>query len=261
MKDVLLEVKNASFSYKGGRIIFHDVNLSLHKGEIFTILGPNGAGKSTLLNSIVRLLKLNEGEILLNGKTITSMRERDIAKMIAYVSQSSMSTFDYSVREYIVMGRAAHIGIFGKPGKEDYAIADAIIEKMNIQHLSQKLYMQISGGERQQACVARALVQQPEIIIFDEPTSALDYGNQLKTLALIRELSEHGYGVIMTTHNPDHVILLGGTAGILDRGGRMKSGPAEEMLDETYLSELYRANLKLVYVDDVKRKACLAMRF
>lgn len=259
--DRLLKVENASFSYRGGRVIFHDVNFAVDEGEIFTILGPNGAGKSTLLNSIVNLLKLKEGRILLEGKELSELKEREIAKKIAYVSQISTSTFDYSVREYVVMGRAPHIGIFGKPQAEDYAIADEVMERMGIGHLARKLYTQISGGERQQACVARAVVQKPKLIIFDEPTSALDYGNQLRTLELIKELSNQGYGVIMTTHNPDHVILLGGTVGILNREGEMETGPAEEMLEETRLSEIYRANLRMVYVDEVERKACLARRF
>lgn len=254
----LLKVENASFSYKGGRTIFHDVNFSVNQGEIFTILGPNGAGKSTLLNSIVNLLKLKSGRILLDGADITQMKEREIAKQIAYVSQISVSTFDYSVREYVVMGRTPHIGVFGKPQEEDYAIADEVIKKMNISHLADKLYTQISGGERQQACVARAVVQKPRLIIFDEPTSALDYGNQLRTLSLIKELSQQGYGVIMTTHNPDHVILLGGTVGILDRSGKMQTGPSGEMLEERRLSDIYKANLKMVYVEEVSRKACLA---
>lgn len=257
----LLKVENASFSYRGGRPIFQDVNFTVDEGEIFTILGPNGAGKSTLLNSIVNLLKLQKGRILLEGNDISQMKEKEMAKKIAYVSQISVSTFDYSVREYIVMGRAPHIGVFGKPREEDYAIVDEVMAHMHISHLADKLYTQISGGERQQACVARAVVQKPKLIIFDEPTSALDYGNQLRTLALIKELSDQGYGVIMTTHNPDHVILLGGSVGILDRHGKMESGTAEDMLEENRLSDIYRANLKMVYVEDVERKACLARRF
>ena len=135
-----------------------------------------------------------------------------------------------------------------------------MLKRMGITHLASKLYTQISGGERQQACVARAVVQKPKLIVFDEPTSALDYGNQLRTLSLIKELSEQGYGIIMTTHNPDHVILLGGTVGLLSREGEMETGPADEMLDEKRLSEIYDTELKIVYVEEVGRKACLAKR-
>lgn len=253
----LLEVKGASFHYQGGQPIFCDVNFSIQRGDLFTILGPNGAGKSTLLNCIANLLKLPQGKILLDGQDIKTMPIKEVAKKVAYVSQDNRLAYGYSVRDYIVMGRAPHLGMFFQPKKEDYILVDDTIREMGMEHFAHKAMTQISGGERQQACIARAIVQTPELILFDEPTSALDYGNQLKTLRMIKRLSQRGYAIIMTTHNPDQPILLDGYAGILGRDGRMEIGRVGEILSEQRLSSLYGIELKMIHIDEVNRDACI----
>ena len=253
----LLEVKNASFHYQSGQPIFEDVSFSIQRGDLFTILGPNGAGKSTLLNCIANLLKLPQGEIMLDGKNIKDLPIREVARKVAYVSQDNRLAYGYSVRDYIVMGRAPHLGMFYQPQKGDYEMVDAAIEEMGMGHFAHKAMTQISGGERQQACIARAIVQTPELILFDEPTSALDYGNQLKTLRMIKRLSQRGYAIIMTTHNPDQPILLDGYAGILGRDGRMEIGTVGDTLSEQRLSALYGIELKMIFIDEVQRAACI----
>lgn len=253
----ILKIQNASFSYDSKRKVLDNVTFSIQKGEICTILGPNGSGKSTFLNCLVHLLKLDEGEIFLFGQPIESLSPRAIAQKIAYVSQNTSSVYDYTVRDFIGMGRAPHHRLFERPGAEEWHLVDQAIEKMHIGHIRDKKFTQISGGERQQACVARAIVQQPELIIFDEPTSALDYGNQLRIIALVKEVSEQGYAIIMTTHNPDHAIMLGGQVSVLSRSGEMKTGPAEDMIEEKRLSHMYQTELRLVYVPEIGRIACL----
>lgn len=124
--------------------------------------------------------------------------------------------------------------------------------------MAEKAYTEISGGERQQVTIARALAQEPKVILLDEPTAHLDYGNQIRTVRLIRELADEGYGVIMTTHNPDHVLMLGGKVGVLDREGRMEFGDAGVILTEEKLSRLYQVRLRLVQVEGLDREACVA---
>ena len=171
-------------------------------------MGPNGIGKTTLLNCIANLITPTKGEILINDKNINKMLPQDIAKTISYVPQTITPSFDYKVLEYVVTGCAPRLGTFERPKKIHYSIARDAIKQMKISHLSHKAYTQISGGERQQVSIARAISQQPKIILMDEPTAHLDCGNQIKVLKIIKEMVQKGYGVVFTTHNPDQALLL-----------------------------------------------------
>ena len=185
------------------------------------------------------------------------MKVSDIARLVGFVPQSSSPTFGYSVLDFVVMGRAPLLSTFARPGKEDRKAAEAALEQLGIAHLADRACSEISGGERQQAVIARAIVRRPEIILFDEPTAHLDYGNQLRTLKIIKQLSEEGFTTVITTHNPDHAILLGGKAAILDRDGHLDSGPADEMISEERLGRVYGAPLLVRYVEEVGRRVCL----
>ncbi len=254
----LFEVNKVSYKYKNSLTIIKDISFSIEKGEVFTILGPNGAGKSTLLNCIAGIFQPLSGQILLDGEDINSMSQRMRAQKVAYVPQYSANVYGYAVRDYIAMGRAPHLGMFFMPKEEDYKIIDEAIELLEIEKFCNKSYNNISGGQRQLASIARAIVQQPKLIIFDEPTSALDYGNQLKIMRIVKKLSESGYSVIMTTHNPDHPILLGGSVGILNAEGNIKTGSVKEIMKEDILSEIYKTELKLIYVNEIKRMVCVS---
>ncbi len=256
---MILEVKNLSFSYAQGRTIFEDVSFGLKEGEILSILGTNGAGKSTLLNCIANLFKPAKGEILLDDKPMSKMDLKDIAKLIGYVPQVHNPAYSYNVIDFVVMGRTPYIGYFSSPQEEDYAIAEEALKKLNIYHLADKAYTEISGGERQQATIARVMAQDPKVILLDEPTAHLDYGNQLRTVHMIKQLAEAGYAVIMTTHTPDHVIILGGHVGILNKQGRFEVGAMESMMSSERLSQLYQMELGVLYIEQAKRKACIAI--
>ncbi len=256
---MIIEAKDLNFSYsKNSRQILRDVSLTLEEGEIMSILGPNGAGKSTLLSLLAVLLKPDSGTISLCGQDTKGMKPRDIASIVSFVPQTHTPAFSYTVFDFVLMGRAPKIGMFEKPHAKDFEIVNAVLEEVGILELANKPYTEISGGERQQATIARALAQEPKAILFDEPTAHLDYGNQLKTLRVIRSLSEKGYAVIITTHNPDHAIMLGGTTGVLDRCGHFETGPSKEIITEEMLNDVYgRTNLKLTYMEEVDRYICV----
>lgn len=240
---MILDVKNLAFGYHRDHVLFRNVNFSVDKGEIFSILGSNGIGKSTLLNCIANLLTPFEGEIFLNG---TSMKEMDlpqIAKTIGYVPQMNDVAYAYEVRDYIVMGRAPYLGMFAKPSEKDYALTDQTMEELGISHLAGRAYTELSGGERQQVSIARAIVQQPDLIILDEPTNHLDYGNQLRMIQMIRKLAQAGYGVIITSHMPDHVLLLDGKVGILGDDGVLQVGKTREIMTKENLEKLYHVEI------------------
>ncbi|MGM9526156.1 MAG: ABC transporter ATP-binding protein, partial [Peptococcaceae bacterium] len=154
---MILEVKNLKFSYHKKKPVFADVNFTLNQGETLTILGPNGAGKSTLLNCLANVLTPTGGDIFLEGKNIRETSLRDVARILGYVPQSHTPAYGYSVRDFVVMGRAPYLGMFQKPGRDDYALADRVIAQMNLTKLADQPYTEISGGERQQAAIARAI--------------------------------------------------------------------------------------------------------
>lgn len=254
----LLEVNNATFAYSDSKVVFTEVNFAVEAGQVLSIIGPNGAGKSTLLNCLAGLCALNSGTVSINGTPLKKMDRRTVARSIGYVPQIHNPAYGYSIRDFVVMGRAPYISTFRMPGKDDYAKADSAIALMGISHLAERPYTEVSGGERQQATIARVIVQEPRVIMLDEPTSALDFGNQLKTIRMVKELAERGYAVIMTTHNPDQAIMLGGLVGILDKNGCFTVGSAHEIIKETTLTELYQTEVKITYVAQVSRNACLA---
>lgn len=255
---MILEVENLSYRYqKAVSPILRDVSFQLDSGEIMTILGCNGAGKSTLLNCLGNVFTPTSGRILLGGEDLRAMNLRKAARMIGYVPQNHTAVYSYTVRDFIVMGRAPHLGILQSPGEKDYEIADQVIKELGIVRLADKAYTEISGGERQQALIGRAIVQQPKIILFDEPTNHLDYGNQLRMLRMVRKLAKKGYAVLMTTHMPEHAMLLGGKTAILDRKGMLHVGNAEEVINEKAMDEIYQIKVKIVYAPEVGRKICV----
>ena len=254
---MILEVENLSFRYRGGRTIFHDVSFSLDKGGVLAILGANGAGKSTLLNCIANLYRPESGSIHLDGQPMSQMTMAEVARIIGYVPQVHTPAYAYTVREFVVMGRTPYIGAFATPSAADYRLADEALERMGIAHLRDKVYTEISGGERQQVTIARVITQQPKIILLDEPTAHLDYGNQYRVVQMVKELSQEGYALLMTTHNPDHAIILNGKVAILNREGVLGIGQAADTLNADTLSRLYGLRVKTTYDEDAQRNICV----
>lgn len=256
----LLEVKNLGFRYYAEYPISKNVSFSLDEGEVLSLLGPNGAGKSTLLNCISGLAGPSAGDVLLQGKPVDVYSTRELAKLLAYVPQHISVAYGYSVREYLVMGAAPRLGMFATPRDDDYKRVDEAIETLELQKFEHRSVNHLSGGERQRVAIARAIVQNPKIILFDEPTSALDYGNQIRVMRTIRRLSERGYAVIMTTHNPDQPILLGGKVAMLNSDGTLATGDSATTLTSDRLTQLYQTDLHLVYIDEVDRVACVSSK-
>jgi iron complex transport system ATP-binding protein len=186
------------------------------------------------------------------------MSAREVARIVGYVPQIHVPVFSYTVLNFVMMGRAPKIGIFKRPCQEDEDAAFEALETLNIAHLANRPYTDISGGERQQATIARAVVQNPSVILFDEPTAHLDYGNQHRILLLLRSMACRGFSVVLTTHNPDHAVLLGGSAAVLDRDGHLAAGESHDVVTEARLMNLYGMKLSMTYVPEVSRIVCVA---
>ena len=235
----MLEVRNIGFSYRGGERVLEDVSFSLEEGTVTCLLGPNGTGKTTLLKILLGLLKNDSGSVGWNGKDITSLGARERARIIGYVPQFSGLTFPYSVEEVVLMGRLSHLPAGGAPGKEDRKIVSAALSHLGLEHLSKKLFHQLSGGEKQMVIIARALAQQSKLLVMDEPTASLDYSNQVRALRVIRKLSDEGYTVLMTSHSPDQAFLVADNAVLMKDGRVFREGKPDEVVTSAALSSLY----------------------
>lgn len=247
----LVDVSNASFSYDT-HDIFEQISFSVKSGEIFCLLGPNGCGKTTLLDCILGFHRLRSGSISIQGKDSGSLRPGQIARSIAYVPQRHDRTFPYTVREIVTMGRAAYLGLFESPSKADRRMAEEALEHLGIQHLGNRPYTQLSGGETQLVMIARALVQQAPVVILDEPTAHLDFRYELAVMEVICGLvKKNGLAIIMATHFPNHAFYFQNNGvrtsiALLHDGAFLATGPPENVLDEEMLRRLYGVNTHVI---------------
>lgn len=256
---VILEVCDASFAYANGHHVFGEISFSLEEGGVLSILGPNGTGKSTLIKCLTGILRLDRGSVSLYGDEITAMKRADVASAIGYVPQAHQIVFPFSVREFVLMGRAPHLGPFAVPGRRDREIAQQAMETVGVSHLADRAVSEISGGEHQLVMVARALAQEPAILLLDEPTSHLDFGNQIRILTLIEKLARRGIAVIQSTHFPDHGFLLSGSAAIMEGGAFIARGQTEEVITAENLKRAYGVDVSVQFFEQARRKICIPL--
>ncbi len=185
----------------GGRPVLDAVRLEVRPGEVVGILGPNGAGKTTLLRIAAGTLRPDRGDVWLGERRIHAMSERERARQLAVVPQSTTLPFPFRVGELVLMGRAARLGWLGFEGPADLAAARAALERVGIAHLADRSVLEISGGERQLAVVARALAQEPATLLLDEPTAFLDLRHRLEVLAAVREHAAAGGSALLVSHD------------------------------------------------------------
>ena len=239
----ILELERISFKY-GEKRVLQDVTLTVAKGEFFGILGPNGSGKSTLLNLIDGIRLPCEGEIRLKGIAPGKMQRRDVARLVAVVPQEASWVFPLTVEEVVLMGRTPHIGRLAFESERDLAVARSAMEATDILPFAARLMEALSVGERQRVLIARALAQEPEIILLDEPTSSLDIAHQIRTFDLIRSLSRSaGLTVVSVTHDMNLASLYCHRIALLEEGRLHSLGRPGEVLNESNISEVYRVNV------------------
>ena len=254
----LFDVKNISFSYDGEEI-FSDISFSIDKGDVLCILGPNGTGKTTLIKCLNGLHQINSGEILINGKNIKKLSFKEISKHIGYIPQSHVPSFPFKVLDVVVMGRAPYLNLTDSPKKEDIEIALNSLKTLGIEHLKDKEYTNLSGGERQLVFLARILCHQPDILILDEPTSHLDFGNQIKLLEIIDNLARSGLSIIMSSHFPDHAFLSSNKVAIMKDKKFIDFGSPDDVVTEDNLKKAYSIDVKLIELDN-NRKVCVPLK-
>jgi len=229
-----------------GRTLGRDITLEVETGEVLCVLGPNGGGKTTLFRTLLGLLPAHGGAITLNGRPLADCTATERARVMAYVPQAGNSYFAFAVREVVLMGRTAHLGLFAAPGAIDIAAADAALAELNIAHLADKPFTHISGGERQLVLIARALAQESPLLVMDEPTASLDFGNQALMLNEILRLRASGRSVLFCTHNPDHALRCADRALLLHRGSVLALGAPREVVTAANLQVLYGVEVQLI---------------
>ena len=242
------ELRDISCGYAASNPIVRNLNLELHNGDICCILGPNGVGKTTLFRTALGLLKPLRGRVLVNGEDISSWNARKTARYMGYVAQAHTPSFPYLVREVAMMGRMGKIPAFSKPDVSDYKIVEQALADVGIDHLRDVPYSKISGGERQLLMIARALCQEPEMLVMDEPTASLDYGNMVLVMRTIRKLSEKGMIVVFTSHMPDQAFMCKATTVLLLRDNPPVVGYCNDVITESNLWTAYHAEIQILEV-------------
>jgi iron complex transport system ATP-binding protein len=241
----MLAVESLAFGYPQ-RTVGRDVSFTLDAGEVMCVLGPNGSGKTTLLRTLLGLLPLREGKIRFNGENPQSLPRRDVARIAGYVPQAHSPYFAYSVRDMVLMGRSAHLGTFSRPGAHDREVAARALESLGISPLADRPVTEISAGERQLALVARALAQEPRLLVMDEPTASLDFGNQVRVLERVAALAAGGISILFSTHDPDHAFLAAQRALLLAEGRVLALGTPREVIRADTLERLYHVAVQVV---------------
>lgn len=252
-----ISAENISFSY-GKEKILDDISFTLPSSSLTALLGRNGAGKSTLMRIMMGFLKPDSGRILIDNQPLDELKPKERALKIAYIPQFSPIAYPHTVRNLVLMGRAPSLPLFAKPGKKDEKIADKVLSDLGISHLSSRPIDEVSGGERQLAIIARALVQDAGILLLDEPASSLDYGNQLKVLETLSALKDKGYTLLFTTHSPDQALMASTSLMLMDENGRIEITDKEH-LEEERLSRLYGRKLHIsrVFTGRNERMTCV----
>ena len=252
----VLKINNLFFSYPGVNVL-KGVSFKVDRGEIFSILGPNGSGKTTLLKCLNGILeperKNKKGKILINGKDITELSAREIAREIAYVPQIHKPVFPYSVLDVVVMGRNPYLSPLSHPKKNDFSIAVENLKRVQAVHLKDKLYTELSGGEMQLVLIARALSQEPDILILDEPTAHLDFRNQITILRIISGLSRDRHlTIVMSMHDPNYAMLYSTRVMYLVNGETAGIDTPEKLINSSYLKKVYNVDTDIVQINGKK---------
>lgn len=261
---MILELRRLSCGY-GRRVVLSGVDLSITAGENLCLLGPNGVGKTTLFRTILGAIEPMGGEILINGKSLSGQSRRQRARLMAYVPQAHTAPFPFHVMDVVLTGRTAHISLTASPSRHDEEVAGAALERMGIADLAERPYTELSGGERQLVLIARALAQEPRVLIMDEPSSHLDFGNQARLLSLIKSLvHERDLAVLMSSHFPNHAFACASRVGLIKDGHLVALGDPGAVLTESSLEDIYGIPVRILEGDpetDPALKVCAARAF
>lgn len=246
---VALQVDQLSFAYRPGQPVLHEVNLRVDAGQFTAVLGPNGSGKSTLLKCLLGRLATRHGQIHINGQPLAAYRSAELAQQIAYVPQSVSHSLAFTVREVVLTGRFAHGQFLGLANPNDTAVAQDVMRQCGVDHLADRLVDELSGGEAQCVMIARALAQQPRLLLLDEPTSHLDLHNQASIYRLMQSLArEQHMAVLCVSHDVNLAARFADQLLMMNQGRRIALGPPADAMTQENLEATYETDVQLLEV-------------
>jgi iron complex transport system ATP-binding protein len=241
--DCAIDAVGLSAGY-GSELVLHNVSVQADVGELLAIVGPNGAGKSTLLRLLAGSLRPRSGSILLGGQALSSFEKRALARRMAFVGQESNVAFPFTVLEVVLMGRAPHLGPFAFESIRDLEVAHYALARLNLLSLAHRYVQEISGGERKRVFLARALAQQPSVMLLDEPTAFLDLKHVAEIFGLLREMRvEKATTVIVSLHDLNVAALYADRVLLIKEGSSVAYGTPDEVLTVENLRRVYETEV------------------
>jgi iron complex transport system ATP-binding protein len=241
-----LEADGLSYAYVPGIDVLKGVCLCVDLGEVVFVLGANASGKTTLVECLSGFRRPIAGAVHVDGLLLARMSQRERARHLGLVPQLHEPVFDYTVGEVVLMGRAPYLGLFSRPGREDWNEVDRALRMVGLHKLRGRPYTETSGGERQLALIARGLVQGAACLLMDEPAAHLDPHHQHEIFSVIVELAGEGFSFLVTSHQPNNALLYGDRAMFLTEGRVGAQGVPGEVITEATLRSAYRMEFEIV---------------
>lgn len=240
MNDTVIELKQFSFGY-GPKEILHDINLAVREGEYVSMIGPNGAGKSTLLKCINRIAKGGRGQIKLFGKDLRAYTQKELGRLVGYVSQSREQVFPFTVFEFVLMGRYPYLSPLSRVSREDQRVVEETLLLTGLTRFSDRKVADLSGGERQKVYLAGALAQQPKILLLDEPTTHLDPKHHIEIQETISRIcADLKITVLHVTHDLNHLFFWSRRIVAIKEGYLHAMGSSGEAVTAQQLNDIFQ---------------------
>lgn len=231
----------------GQRPVLVDLSLSIRQGEFVAVVGPNGSGKTTLIKALSRSLHPASGRVLLAGRDVHRMEARELARQMAVVAQETAIEFDFTVEEVVLMGRLPHLARFRGETAQDHAAVQRALVATDTLSLKDRSVTRLSGGERQRVMVARALAQEPRLLILDEPTAHLDIAHQIELLDLVRRLNrEQGLTVVAVLHDLNLASLYASRLVMIKEGRLFADGAPRQVVTEANVAAVYGSRVRVL---------------
>ena len=243
----MLEARHISYAYKDGRPVLHDISVGLERGKILYLLGHNGSGKTTLLSCLSGILRPTQGSVLLDETDIRHITPAERARRIGLIPQLHVPVFAYTVREMVLMGRAPHLGLFGAPSQQDHEVADEALARVGLADFRERVYTELSGGERQLVMIARGLAQQCDYLLMDEPDAHLDPSNQHHVLEIVAGLAQQRLSFVIASHAPNSALMYADHVVLMRQGRMLAQGSAHDTLTEAMLTQAYGMDTEVIY--------------
>ena len=250
-----LTAHSISYAYRHRRdapadFALRDITVSIPAASLTGLLGPNGCGKTTLLKILSGIIAPDAGTVSLQGRPLSAMARRDVARHIAVVPQETHPAFDFTVMEMVLMGRHPHIGVLQLEGPRDFAIAGEALTATGTAHLAHRPFMTLSGGEKQRVVIASALAQAADVLLLDEPTASLDLGYQLDVASLLGRLNrERGVTMVLATHDLNLAASLCDSLVLLREGRVLAQGATRDVLTSSMVRQLYSVDADVSFHD------------